>query len=630
LFPRFFYVQVGVIELLTGAGYDRAQLSPQKTQMRAKGEKHKRWRGGKWHRKASERAGHNIPDVVLRVDPNIKDTDGQTCLHLAAASVEIEYLRACKRLLQAGARPDLDSCSLVSPTHVLAQRDLYQQPGISLASSTQVALPLIGEDTIGGGKDVEPVRRARRGQLATELSRLRSLLREFLQDDDSFHESLLPASVFELMACWPGGLEAEDADGQTPLHVACNAGLLRNSALLLTYGAYPFATTHAGFDPMACAEAAGSSGVDDDSSRLAEMLRHLQDTLVEFSASCPPEILLQVFSFLRPHDLVQCAVVSRSFRAIALNDRIWGPICVADIPVSWFHEHEKQKVLERCYGICRLPPHDAVDGSSLAFLYRRWFADTSRRGASSREIFLSPANPQSQLDWFESATKFAASGDDDESPEWLHAVMLGPPGAGKTALLQRRFHPAEGVGDLNDWVAESAAEGGAGVSHRRVRELGFKFGFHDSPSSEHRESLGWPRYGNLEHEWISRNHVVVLCIDLADGDSVKAIASGLDRIQRSCGIDVGILVCGCKADLAPRQVAGEDVERNVREFIGNSLFRGDIGYAETSAVTGFGVEYAFDLLMRMVVRRHYWRSLTASNSSSRSTKTAKQEKCVFQ
>lgn len=160
-------------------------------------------------------------------------------------------------------------------------------------------------------------------------------------------------------------------------------------------------------------------------------------------------------------------------------------------------------------------------------------------------------------------------------------IMLGDAGVGKTCLHERFV---EGSYQRQYYGGTIGVEFG-------VRTLG-------SPAVGRVKLQVWDTAGQERFRSVTRSyyrgaHGVVLCYDSTNPATLASIPAWIAEVRRWASPDVQIALVGCKCDL-PAAVTSEHVTAAVG---GERLL-----LAETSALTGDGVDVAFQRLADAMVR----------------------------
>ena len=149
-------------------------------------------------------------------------------------------------------------------------------------------------------------------------------------------------------------------------------------------------------------------------------------------------------------------------------------------------------------------------------------------------------------------------------------VIVGSWAVGKTTLMQRYC----------DGVYTESAGPTIGAAHRTVRARGRHLAVWDTAGSE--------QFAPLTSFYLRNAQAAMVCFDVTSRRSFGEVASFWERVGAVCPT-ARILLVGTKAD-RPAEVPSEEALALARQ-------RGAVGYCETSALTGQGVESAFDSVL---------------------------------
>jgi ankyrin repeat protein len=291
--------------------------------------------------------------IDLPCDINARTAVGWTPLHCACNAAN---LRAIKRLCQAGADASLvtDGGSS-SPLHYLAKSDLFEAAPSDLKSSSRTVLT---------------------GQEPAVLAHLRAdekrggAFRAFFDSFAPSDEESLPAEVLVLLQKAGNHIDAANSNGETPLQLACMAGLGRNVAVLLQQGANVFSVSARGHTPLDYAEHRAGSAKDDP---IVNLLRAMEKHLTGFLDTFPHTVFLEIFSYLEPRQLARCAMVCRVFRDVAYDNMLWERFVPEKVtaPADGYYAAEFRAGEQDMTGLTKFPAgrigHDMVSWRGVKY-----------------------------------------------------------------------------------------------------------------------------------------------------------------------------------------------------------------------------------------------------------------------
>lgn len=169
-----------------------------------------------------------------------------------------------------------------------------------------------------------------------------------------------------------------------------------------------------------------------------------------------------------------------------------------------------------------------------------------------------------------------------QGPESIKVVLLGESGTGKTAIVTRFIH---------DTFRMSAVATVGASFHSKVMEYDgreFDLAIWDTAGQE--------IYRALTPMYYRSASVAIVVFDVLQNDTFTKVESWLEEIKEECTESIIVILCGNKCDgLDERQVSFHEAE----EFARNK----GITYCETSAMTGMGILFLFQSVVRCVLER---------------------------
>lgn len=180
--------------------------------------------------------------------------------------------------------------------------------------------------------------------------------------------------------------------------------------------------------------------------------------------------------------------------------------------------------------------------------------------------------------------------------------MLGDSAVGKTCIVKSAVTAGTEKGLDSSQMATTSTMGVHLVpTTRRVAAGTAKLQIWDTAGQE--------RFRSLAPTWFRGAQGVVLCYDLTRHESFVNVRSWMEDVSRHVG-DCAVVLLANKADLASK---GRAVDSKAGKAAADGL---GVPFFETSAVTGQGIDAAFDALATEMLRR------AAASSSGDSTPSA--------
>ena len=161
-------------------------------------------------------------------------------------------------------------------------------------------------------------------------------------------------------------------------------------------------------------------------------------------------------------------------------------------------------------------------------------------------------------------------------------LTIGESGVGKTCVLRRFVE--------NKFLKNHLATIGIDFKTRviNLNGLTIKLKIWDTAGQE--------RFRNITNQYYKGADGILLVYDVTDEESYNKIRDWMDQITSNTdNEDIGLVLLGNKCDMEPRAVTEEMGKEMAKEL--------NINYYETSALTGQGINEAFEGLTKDIMKR---------------------------
>lgn len=161
----------------------------------------------------------------------------------------------------------------------------------------------------------------------------------------------------------------------------------------------------------------------------------------------------------------------------------------------------------------------------------------------------------------------------------IKVVLLGESGTGKTSLINRYIH------DKFSQIAVPTV--GASFHNKVISYEGTEIDL------ALWDTAGQESYRGLTPMYYRNAAVAIVVFDVMAGDSFSRVDSWLNEIKEECHDSIVIVLCGNKCDcMDERTVSLQEAEEFARLR--------DLPYCETSALTGVGVDFLFQTVVKSI------------------------------
>ena len=169
-----------------------------------------------------------------------------------------------------------------------------------------------------------------------------------------------------------------------------------------------------------------------------------------------------------------------------------------------------------------------------------------------------------------------------ESSKTFKILTLGESGVGKTCIL-RRFVENK---FLKNHLATIGIDFKTKTLNINNQEIKLKIW----------DTAGQERFRNITTQYYKGADGIVLIYDVTDDASYEKIRDWMEQIlSNTKREDIGLVLLGNKCDMEPRAVTEEQGNKMAEEL--------KVSYFETSALTGQGINEAFNELTRDIMKR---------------------------
>ena len=169
-----------------------------------------------------------------------------------------------------------------------------------------------------------------------------------------------------------------------------------------------------------------------------------------------------------------------------------------------------------------------------------------------------------------------------ESSKTFKILTIGESGVGKTCIL-RRFVENK---FLKNHLATIGIDFKTKTLNINNQEIKLKIW----------DTAGQERFRNITTQYYKGADGIVLIYDVTDDASYEKIRDWMEQILSSTKReDIGLVLLGNKCDMEPRAVTEEQGNKMAEEL--------NVSYFETSALTGQGINEAFNELTRDIMKR---------------------------
>ena len=169
-----------------------------------------------------------------------------------------------------------------------------------------------------------------------------------------------------------------------------------------------------------------------------------------------------------------------------------------------------------------------------------------------------------------------------ESSKTFKILTIGESGVGKTCILRRFVE--------NKFLKNHLATIGIDFKTKtlNINNQEFKLKIWDTAGQE--------RFRNITTQYYKGADGIVLIYDVTDDASYEKIRDWMEQIlSNTKREDIGLVLLGNKCDMEPRAVTEEQGNKMAEEL--------KVSYFETSALTGQGINEAFNELTRDIMKR---------------------------
>ena len=169
-----------------------------------------------------------------------------------------------------------------------------------------------------------------------------------------------------------------------------------------------------------------------------------------------------------------------------------------------------------------------------------------------------------------------------ESSKTFKILTIGESGVGKTCILRRFVE--------NKFLKNHLATIGIDFKTKTLiinkQEIKLKIW----------DTAGQERFRNITTQYYKGADGIVLIYDVTDDASYEKIRDWMEQIlSNTKREDIGLVLLGNKCDMEPRAVTEEQGNKMAEEL--------KVSYFETSALTGQGINEAFNELTRDIMKR---------------------------
>jgi small GTP-binding protein len=169
-----------------------------------------------------------------------------------------------------------------------------------------------------------------------------------------------------------------------------------------------------------------------------------------------------------------------------------------------------------------------------------------------------------------------------ESSKTFKILTIGESGVGKTCILRRFVE--------NKFLKNHLATIGIDFKTKTLiinkQEIKLKIW----------DTAGQERFRNITTQYYKGADGIVLIYDVTDDASYEKIRDWMEQILSTTKReDIGLVLLGNKCDMEPRAVSEEQGNKMAEEL--------NVSYFETSALTGQGINEAFNELTRDIMKR---------------------------
>ena len=169
-----------------------------------------------------------------------------------------------------------------------------------------------------------------------------------------------------------------------------------------------------------------------------------------------------------------------------------------------------------------------------------------------------------------------------DSCKTFKILTIGESGVGKTCIL-RRFVENK---FLKNHLATIGIDFKTKTLNINKQEIKLKIW----------DTAGQERFRNITTQYYKGADGIVLIYDVTDDASYEKIRDWMEQILSSTKRkDIGLVLLGNKCDMEPRAVSEEQGKKMAEELT--------VSYFETSALTGQGINEAFNELTRDIMKR---------------------------
>ena len=169
-----------------------------------------------------------------------------------------------------------------------------------------------------------------------------------------------------------------------------------------------------------------------------------------------------------------------------------------------------------------------------------------------------------------------------DSSKTFKILTIGESGVGKTCIL-RRFVENK---FLKNHLATIGIDFKTKTLNINNQEIKLKIW----------DTAGQERFRNITTQYYKGADGIVLIYDVTDDASYEKIRDWMEQIlSNTKREDIGLVLLGNKCDMEPRAVSEEQGKKMAEEL--------DVNYFETSALTGQGINEAFNELTRDIMKR---------------------------
>jgi Ras-related protein Rab-1A len=161
-------------------------------------------------------------------------------------------------------------------------------------------------------------------------------------------------------------------------------------------------------------------------------------------------------------------------------------------------------------------------------------------------------------------------------------LLIGDSGVGRSSLLMRYTE--------DTFTKSYLATIGVDFKVKPIEMLGAKL------KLQIWDTAGRERFRAITSAYYRGAHGILVCFSVADRRSFDNVKQWVDEIRKYASEDVTLMVVGAKSDLESERTVSTDEAREFAEIYGAS-------YAETSSLTGVGVNECFYAISEAVHKR---------------------------